>query len=306
MRALHVAVPLLVAGGFFAHRGGRRLPRALLWTVCVFGVLALDRLLAASAPSSRMAGMSLFVFLLCKLMVAEEERRDGMAPLPPAGWLAFTLLWVGMRPRLFARRARRALPDAGSMLLRGAACAAGGILLAGAARRVGPGPGGTALLIAALLLVFHFGACTLLAALWRLRGVRCEPVVRAPTRSQSLTEFWSRRWNLPYSEMCAILLLRPLTRRVGRRGAILASFLVSGLLHEMAISLPVRAGLGLPMLYFALHGGLVLLEDALARGGHPMRGLPGRLWSVVWIVAPLPLLFHRPFVEGVLLPLAGM
>jgi alginate O-acetyltransferase complex protein AlgI len=64
----------------------------------------------------------------------------------------------------------------------------------------------------------------------------------------------------------------------------------------MAISLPVRAGFGMPFLYFALHGALALLE--------PKR--PGRAWTAFWILAPLPLLFHRPFVTRVLWPLIGI
>jgi alginate O-acetyltransferase complex protein AlgI len=29
----------------------------------------------------------------------------------------------------------------------------------------------------------------------------------------------------------------------------------------------------------------------------------GRLWTVFWLVLPLPLLFHRPFLAGVVWPL---
>jgi alginate O-acetyltransferase complex protein AlgI len=74
----------------------------------------------------------------------------------------------------------------------------------------------------------------------------------------------------------------------------------------MAISLPVNAGYGLPTAYFALHGSLVLFEEALARRGKPIRGLAGRIWAYFWIFAPLPILFHRQFVTGVLLPLARL
>jgi alginate O-acetyltransferase complex protein AlgI len=54
--------------------------------------------------------------------------------------------------------------------------------------------------------------------------------------------------------MTAMAVHRPLQRRLGRGPALLGSFLVSGLLHEVAISLPVRAGWGLPKLYFLLQG----------------------------------------------------
>lgn len=96
------------------------------------------------------------------------------------------------------------------------------------------------------------------------------------------------------------MLYRPLDGRLGRGASILLVFVFSGLLHDMAISLPVHAGYGLPTIYFVLHGLLVLVEEALARRGHPIRGLFGRVWTFLWIFAPLPLLFHRPFVGRVL------
>src|SRR6185295_16430948 len=100
----------------------------------------------------------------------------------------------------------------------------------------------TVLLLPGLSLLVHFGLCSLLAGTWRLLGVPCDALFRAPLVSTTLAEFWGRRWNLAFSEMTAIAVYRPLSPRVGRGAALFASFLVSGLLHEMAISLPVRAG----------------------------------------------------------------
>jgi alginate O-acetyltransferase complex protein AlgI len=148
--------------------------------------------------------------------------------------------------------------------------------------------------------------CNLLAGAWRLRGVACEALFRAPLRSQNLGEFWARRWNLAFSQMTAIAVYRPLAHRLGRGPALMAGFGLSGILHEMAISVPVRAGFGLPLAYFMLHGGLVLIERKLARVGHPLCGWPGRAWAIFWVVAPLPILFHRPFLAGVVWPLVGI
>ena len=82
-------------------------------------------------------------------------------------------------------------------------------------------------------------------------------------------------------------------------------FVVSGLLHEMAISLPVRAGYGGPLAYFVLHGVLVLLEPRLDREGWKPTGAWGLGWTLGWLALPIPLLFHPPFLAGVLLPLAS-
>jgi alginate O-acetyltransferase complex protein AlgI len=305
MILLLLVPPALVAASFLVHRRKAPASRPLLWATLVLGVAATERALAHEPPAVRMAGMVVVAFLAVKAMVGEEEKRDGMEPLPFGRWLRFATLWIGMRPRLFATRGRRPVAGARDLLVRGATRLAAGILLVFAAALVGTSRASDVLLGGGLLLVFHFGACTLLAAAWRARGIRCDPIVKEPARSRSLTEFWSRRWNVAYSEMCTILLYRPLAGRVGRRTSVALVFLFSGFLHEMAISLPVRAGYGLPTLYFALHGVLVLVEEALARRGRPLRGLLGRIWTLFWIVAPLPILFHRPFVTQVLRPLLG-
>ena len=88
---------------------------------------------------------------------------------------------------------------------------------------------------------------------------------------------------------------RPLAQRVGRSRALLASFLASGLLHELAISLPVNAGYGLPTCYFVLQGFMIRRE----------RKQPGRLATLLRIALPLPLVFHPWFVNGTLVPLLG-
>ena len=157
-------------------------------------------------------------------------------------------------------------------------------------------------------MTLHFGLFNLVAGAWRRAGVDCRPLFVAPLRSTSLGEFWGRRWNLAFSQMTAIAIYQPLVRRAGRRAALAASFLGSGLLHELAISVPVRAGYGLPLAYFALHGALVMAEGRLARAGRPIDRVAwaGRAWTLAWLVVPLPILFHRPFLAGVAWPLIGM
>jgi alginate O-acetyltransferase complex protein AlgI len=145
--------------------------------------------------------------------------------------------------------------------------------------------------------MLHFGVFDIVAGIYRLHGVAVNELFRSPLHARSLTEFWSRRWNIGFSEMISALVQRPL-RRVSASGALYASFLASGLLHELAISVPVRAGYGLPTLYFLIQGALVALEKKTAR-------TPGRLWTLFWLAAPLPLLFHPPFIRGIVLPLVG-
>lgn len=86
-------------------------------------------------------------------------------------------------------------------------------------------------------------------------------------------------------------------------GVLSPVFLISGLFDEIALSLPVRGGFGLPTAYFALHGLLVVAEDRYAR-----RWPRWAVRAVVFasLLLPLPLLFHPPFVRGVVWPLAGI
>ena len=113
---------------------------------------------------------------------------------------------------------------------------------------------------------------------------------------------------MAFSEMAAIAVYQPLVRVASRGPAVAASFLYSGLLHELAISVPVRAGYGLPMVYFMLHGILMTVEARLAKASKPIDRVPwfGRTWTLAWLVVPLPILFHRPFLAGVVWPLIGV
>ena len=90
-------------------------------------------------------------------------------------------------------------------------------------------------------------------------------------------------------------LYRPVAARWGPAWGVMATFAFSGVLHDLLISVPVGAGYGLPTLYFLLHGGLVLAERRWK--------IESRTWTLLWILVPLPLLFHPAFVSGILRPL---
>lgn len=301
---------VIVAGHAVARRCSTVVARLIGWTALVLGTLGIERLAAHEPAGVRMVALIAFALLVMKVIVVIEERFRGMAPLPWSRWLAFTGAWLGMKPRLFAAAEDVPLVGAGPLIRLGAIYVIIGAALVALARIAWIGTHSrllaSVLLLPGLSFLAHFGLCNLLAGAWRLRGVACEALFRAPLRSQNLAEFWSRRWNLAFSEMTAIAVYRPLAERLGRGPALMASFALSGLLHEMAISVPVRAGFGLPLLYFLVHGALVLFERALADAGRPLSGWVGRAWAIFWLVAPLPILFHRPFLAGVIWPLIGI
>ncbi len=307
-----IAIAALIVGGHVLANGWEpHRARPVAWAVVVLGTAIVERLVTGELPVVRMTAMIAFAMAGMKVIVVVEERARGMAPLAFGAWLQFAGGWLGMRPRPFLGTSERS-DRSGAMALmrRGLVHAFVGAALVVSARGAWQATRShllsSALLLPGLSLLVHFGLCNVLAGAWRCRGVATDALFRAPLRSESLAEFWSKRWNLAFSEMTAIAVYRPLAERFGRTPALIAGFLVSGVLHEMAISVPVRAGLGLPMLYFALHGALVLVERALAAAGRPVRGWAGRAWAMFWLVAPLPLLFHRAFLAGVIWPLIGI
>ncbi len=212
--------------------------------------------------------------------------------------------WPGMRPTVFAKRRVVDVRAAAEIATKGArALLIGGVLFV-CARMIAVSPMEqtikqvivTAIAMPSLSLMLHFGLFDIVAGFYRLRGVPVDRLFRAPLRARSLGEFWSRRWNIGFSEMIALVVHRPLRKSAGEDVALAGSFLASGLLHELAISVPVGAGYGRPTAYFLLHGALVAIERRMAQP-------PGYLWTIFWLAAPMPLLFHPPFLRGVIWPL---
>lgn len=155
-----------------------------------------------------------------------------------------------------------------------------------------------------LILTFHFGLFHLLALIWQRTASR-------PNRSWigrcwwcSPNDFWSRRWNRAFRDIAFGVAFRPLARSVGGSGAILAIFAASGLVHDFVISIPAKAGYGLPTLYFLIQGAAILFERSKLGRRLGLAGRArGRLFAAAVVLLPLGLLFHRPFMHRVMLPL---
>ena len=106
----------------------------------------------------------------------------------------------------------------------------------------------------------------------------------------------------------SIAIFRPLRNKIGGAAALMISFIFSDLLHELALSVPVNNGYGLPTLYFVIHGSVVLMERAMRSRGVKFleNKLIARLWIFFWLVVPMPLLFHPHFIKEIVWPLAGL
>jgi hypothetical protein len=154
-----------------------------------------------------------------------------------------------------------------------------------------------------LALFLLFGLSQLISIAWRIAEVDAQPIMNKPLRATSLADFWGARWNLAFHDIGRVFLWRPLARRYGGVIATLGVFLFSGVVHDLVMSVPTRGGLGLPTLYFLMQGGAVLLERSrIGRRWGLSRGWRGRVYAALFVLAPLGLLFHQPFLQRVVLP----
>jgi hypothetical protein len=154
-----------------------------------------------------------------------------------------------------------------------------------------------------LIFLLHFGSFQVLAYFWQSFGVTATPIMSAPLRSETLSEFWGKRWNLGFRQLSYDLIFAPLHRRLGVGPTTFLVFVVSGLIHDLVISVPARGGYGRPTMYFVVQGLGVAIERSsagkkLGFGG----GLSGWSFMAVVTLAPVFWLFHPPFVLHVIIP----
>jgi Membrane bound O-acyl transferase family len=220
--------------------------------------------------------------------------------------VAFLLAWPGMDADAFLDANRRVSPPLpASWLWAALETALGAIVFWFVARTI---PTGEPLLrgwagMLGLILLLHFGSFQLIAFFWQTLGVDAKPIMSAPALSTSLAEFWGKRWNLGFHQLAYDLIFRPLHRTLGTQPASLLVFLASGLIHDLVISVPARAGYGLPSAYFLLQGiGIQIERTKVGKRLGLREGLRGWLFTAVFVSAPAFWLFHPWFVMRVILP----
>ena len=220
--------------------------------------------------------------------------------------IAYALLWPGMDALAFCtgnsgpRPPTREWALATAKSLLGAALVWFAVPWAGAAHPIAQGWVG----MIGLGLLLHFGTFHLVSLVWRTLGIDARPIMHSPVWAPSLSAFWGGHWNRAFSDLMHPHLLAPLARRMGIRRALLVVFLVSGLLHELVISVPAHGGFGLPTLYFIAQGlGLLLERSRVGRRLGLGRGMSGRWFALVAAGGPAFWLFHSPFIHRVILPM---
>jgi predicted DCC family thiol-disulfide oxidoreductase YuxK len=284
--------------------------RRSLWPLGVLPLLTLPvvALLAASwMPRwGFMWAMAFALYAGCKWLTYREARVRGVASdrLRALGYL---LAWPGMDAAAFLGGTDRpARPHPSEWIAAALKALLGAALIWVVARTAMPTNSLLAgwLGIVGLIFVLHFGTFRLLSLGWRTVGVNAMPVMQNPLRSSSLAEFWGRRWNTAFHELATRFTFRPLQPVVGRAGATVLAFLVSGFIHELVISIPAHGGYGLPTGYFVLQGlGVAGERTRLGRRAGLGRGWRGWLFTVVVAAVPAFWLFSPLFVRSVILPM---
>ena len=154
-----------------------------------------------------------------------------------------------------------------------------------------------------MIFMLHFGLFAILAWFWRARGINAQPIMNAPILAPSLGEFWGRRWNGAFNRLAFDNVFRPLARRTNGKLATLAAFGISGLIHELVISVPARGGYGLPSTFFLVQGlGMLAEHSGIGKRLGLARGIRGWLFTMLCTAGPAFWLFHPPFVRAVILP----
>jgi alginate O-acetyltransferase complex protein AlgI len=287
-----LAIPFLVVAGIAVGPvvakarpvGWRRLAG---WLILAALMAATDRVTADASPLPRMIGICCVLLGAMKGLVYAEW--SGPRRLTVTRYAVFAFLWFGMDPGSFAQR-RSGLDwksDVGIGLL---------LMLLGTlgAWFVGAMPWRHILVMfLPMSLGFHFGALRVLKGALRAAGFPVRTLFPNLLETRGIGDFWSKRWNVGYSQMMQRLIGRPLQDRLGSAAGVMAVFFGSGVLHELAITLPVRSGFGLPTLYFTLHGLLTLFERKL---GRPI----GKIPALLAVVLPLGLLFPPAFQKEVI------
>lgn len=254
---------------------------------------------------AQMWALAVAIYASCKILTWQTAA-TGNAP----AWkhLAYLFAWPGMDAASFLA----VIPDkdcspcrSTEWLSAAAKLACGVVLLFGVARMVSARSEYEAGWIGmiGIVLVLHFGGFELLSCWWRAKGIAARPLMNRPLMSESLGEFWGRRWNTAFRDLTHRFLFRPCAKWFGSGGGVLAGFLSSGVIHDLVISVPARGGYGGPTVFFAIQGAALLLErSGLGRDLGLGAGWRGRLFAAVMLLAPAQLLFHRPFVVGIIVP----
>jgi hypothetical protein len=287
------------------HKDAPLSGRRPLWPGCV-PLVGLSLLVLLCAPRQPawifMWTLAFALFAACKWLTWWEAGARGSR----GRQVAYLFFWPGMDARNFLDATRRPVPPSCAEWSQAVIkVLLGGLLLSVVARLVPVRFSLTQIWIAnlGLALVLHLGSFHLLSLFWRGRAIDAPPLMDRPLLARSLGNFWGERWNRGFHVLMARFFFVPLRPYLGLVGATGVAFLVSGLIHDLVISVPAGGGYGRPTMYFLLQCGGVLAERSrLGRRLGLRRGFRGWAFTMLVVAGPVGLLFPPGFLEGVMRP----
>ncbi|WP_163335794.1 MBOAT family protein [Desulfopila sp. IMCC35008] len=131
----------------------------------------------------------------------------------------------------------------------------------------------------------------LLQVLWMPAGRLVPPVNVHPIFSASVSEFWGRRWNRLFGDWLYEICFKPFFRAPVM--GLLLAFVISGLLHELLVSLPYlvvygKSLFGLMLVYFVIQFLAILIE----RKWLAASPVAGRIYCWLVVLGPAPMVLN--------------
>ena len=261
---------------------------------------------AAPADLPRWAGMWSIVFAMYAGLkwLSWWDARSIRAPV----WrhAAYLFAWPGMdAPAFLGNSSRCSSPNPREWLVAAIKLGCGVALIWFLAPRVGRDNdwlfGWVAMV--GLILFLHSGLFHLLSCAWRAIGVDARPLMNSPLLATGVSDFWGHRWNMAFRDLTHRFVFLPLTKRLGPKLALAVGFVISGLIHELAITIPVGAGYGGPTVFFVIQAAALFVErSAWGRRLGLGRGCVGWAFAAVTLIGPVGLLFPTAFVTEIIVP----
>jgi len=272
-------IPLVLATGAAACLRGSVPPWALMWILAIV------------------------IFAGFKWWTWWRAPKHRVHPTPTRSFI-YLCLWPGMDAHRFLsldRWSKNPIPSEWVWAFAKTMFGAG--LVWGVARFAGHGLFAGWIGMVGFIFLLHFGFFAMLALFWQRLGINAQPLMHGPIAAASLSDFWGKRWNSGFRDIVFGLMFVRLTKRFGTTAAAIATFLLSGLIHELVITFPAGAGYGLPTLYFTLQGVAMLLERSVLGGRLGLvGGWRGHAFALMVVTLPIFALFPPPFVVRVMVP----
>jgi hypothetical protein len=294
--------------GYFILKTNHINPVRIAWFLALGYIFAIYVYVDAS-PILMMLLYIMSTFLSLKIVVASNHLGKENQ-LNFKQWCLFCYAWFGMNPLPFRSFPAKPLTDYSSYFKKGITRILAGIVLINIMSLIWKSLHDATFdfvvhlfYLIGLSLILHFGLLNISAGSLRRMGIPVTSLFKDPIKSQTLQEFWSKRWNIAFVELTTLAVVRPLKKRFGAQTAFWISYAFSGLLHELAISLPVNHGFGKPFLYFIIQAFLIMTIEK-----YLIKNLPNGILRTIWVLAclfvPIFLLFHTEFILKIVVPLA--